>query len=53
MKATDFEYRHQTLFHLLVVAVSFLTYSIDRDDIVWALVRARLQPAPGSAGSGK
>jgi protein-S-isoprenylcysteine O-methyltransferase Ste14 len=44
MKATDFEFRHQTLFHLLVVAVSLLTYSIDRDDIVWALVHGQSHP---------
>jgi protein-S-isoprenylcysteine O-methyltransferase Ste14 len=39
MRATDFEYRHQTLFHLLVVGLAFLTYAFQRDDIVWALVR--------------
>lgn len=41
MNATDFEYRHQTLVHLLIVAVSFLTYFLDRNDIVWALVRGQ------------
>jgi protein-S-isoprenylcysteine O-methyltransferase Ste14 len=41
VRATDFEYRHQTLIHLLIVAISFLTYLIDRDDIVWALVRGQ------------
>jgi hypothetical protein len=41
VRATDFEYRHQTLVHLLIVAISFLTYLIDRDDIVWALVRGQ------------
>jgi protein-S-isoprenylcysteine O-methyltransferase Ste14 len=44
MKATDFEYRHQTLMHLLIVAVSFLTYLTDRDDVVWALVREQSHP---------
>jgi protein-S-isoprenylcysteine O-methyltransferase Ste14 len=44
MKATDFEYRHQTLIHLLIVGVAFLTYLIDRDDIVWALVRGQSHP---------
>jgi hypothetical protein len=39
MKATDFEYRHRTLLHLTVVLFAFLTYFIDRNDIVWALVR--------------
>ncbi len=44
MRATDFEFRHQTLFHLLIVAVSFLTYLMDRDDVVWALVREQSHP---------
>jgi hypothetical protein len=35
MKATDFEYRHQTLVHQLIVAAAFLTYLIQRDDVVW------------------
>jgi hypothetical protein len=39
MKATDFEYRHQTLLHLLVVGLAVSTYFFTRDDIVWALVR--------------
>jgi hypothetical protein len=39
MKATDFEYRHQTLLHLLVVGLAFLTYAFQRDDIVWVLVK--------------
>lgn len=39
MKATDFEYRHPTLLHLLVVGLAFLTYTFQPDDIVWALVR--------------
>ena len=39
MKATDFEYRHQTLVHQLIVGAAFLTYLIDRDDIVWRLVK--------------
>ncbi len=38
-KATEFEYRHQTLIHLLIVAISFLAYLIDRNDIVWAFVQ--------------
>jgi len=44
MKATDFEYRHQTPVHLLIVAASFLTYFLDRSDIVWALVRGQAHP---------
>ena len=39
MKATRFEYRHQTLVHLMLVGVSLLAYLRDRVDIVWALVR--------------
>ncbi len=39
MKATDFEVRHQTLLHMLVVALTFSTYAIARDDIVWLIVR--------------
>jgi Na+-transporting NADH:ubiquinone oxidoreductase subunit NqrB len=41
MRATDFEYRHQTLLHLLIVTASFLTYFVDRNDIVWALVQGQ------------
>jgi hypothetical protein len=39
MRATDFEYRHQTLLHLLTVGLAFLTYVVAPDDIVWALVK--------------
>ncbi|MGD0301197.1 MAG: hypothetical protein ABSE86_29315 [Bryobacteraceae bacterium] len=39
MKATSFEYRHQTLLHLLLVWLASLSYLRDRVDIVWALVR--------------
>jgi hypothetical protein len=39
MKATRFEYRHQTLVHLMLVGVSLLAYLRDRVDIVWSLVR--------------
>jgi hypothetical protein len=41
MKATDFEYRHQTLLHFAVIAIAFLTYLVDRVDIVWALVQGQ------------
>lgn len=44
MRATDFEYRRQALVHLLIVATSFLTYFLDRNDIVWALVRGQSHP---------
>jgi hypothetical protein len=39
MKATNFEYRHQTLLHLLIVGLGVSTYFLNPDDIVWALVR--------------
>jgi hypothetical protein len=39
MRATDFEYRHQTLLHLVVVGLAFLTYAFQPDDIVWAFVK--------------
>jgi hypothetical protein len=40
MRATNFEYRHQTLVHQLIVGAGFLTYLIDPDDIVWRFVRS-------------
>jgi hypothetical protein len=39
MKATDFDYRHQTLVHQFIVAAAFLTYFVDREDIVWRFVK--------------
>jgi hypothetical protein len=44
MKATDFEYRHQALIHQFLVAAAFLTYLIDRDDVVWRLVKDSTAP---------
>jgi hypothetical protein len=44
MKASDFESRHQTLVHQFVVAAGFLTYLLDRDDIVWRLVKSSTAP---------
>lgn len=44
MKATDFEYRHQTLLHQLLILVGVLTYLIDPDDIVWRFVRDTSAP---------
>jgi hypothetical protein len=32
IKATDFEYRHQTLLHLLVVGLAIGTYFVSRDE---------------------
>jgi hypothetical protein len=39
MMATNLEYCHQTLVHQFIVGAAFLTYLIDRDDIVWRFVR--------------
>ncbi len=44
MKANNFEYDHQKLVHLLIVAIAFLTYLVDRDDIVWRFVRDSTAP---------
>jgi hypothetical protein len=44
MKATDFEYRHQTLIHQFIVAAAFLAYFVDREDIVWRFVKASSAP---------
>jgi hypothetical protein len=39
VQATEFEYRHQTLLHQLIIAAAFCTYFLDRDDIVWRFVK--------------
>jgi len=44
MKSSDFEYRHQTLIHQLIVAAALLTYLFDRDDIVWRFVKDTTTP---------
>jgi hypothetical protein len=44
MKATPFEYRHQTLIHQIIVGAGILTYLIDPDDIVWRFVRDTSAP---------
>lgn len=46
MEATDFEHRHQTLVHQLLVAAAVLTYLLDREDVVWRFVKD--SPAPHS-----
>jgi hypothetical protein len=45
MKATGFEYRHQTLLHLLLVGLAVATYLRNPDDIVWAAVRGHSDSA--------
>ena len=49
MKANNFEYGHQKLVHLLIVAIAFLTYLVDRDDIVWRFVKDSTSPRTWSA----
>jgi hypothetical protein len=44
MKATAFEYRRQTLVHQFIVAAAFLTYFVDREDIVWRFVKDSAAP---------
>lgn len=44
MRATDFEYRHPTLVHQLIVGAAFLTYLFQADDIVWWLVKEHPSP---------
>jgi hypothetical protein len=44
MQASNFEYRHQTLLHQLVIAAALLTYLFDRDDIVWRFVKNSTAP---------
>lgn len=39
LKATDYEYNHPILVRLLIVGAAFLTYLIDRDDMVWRFVK--------------
>jgi len=39
MRATDFEYRHQLLLHELIIGTAVLTYLVDKDDIVWRLIK--------------
>jgi hypothetical protein len=44
MKAIDFDYRHQTLVHQFIVAAAFLTYFVDREDVVWRFVKDSSAP---------
>ena len=39
VRATKFEERHAMLLHQFVVAVAFLTYLWDRDDVVWRFIK--------------
>jgi hypothetical protein len=44
MKATDFEYHRQTSVHQFIVATAFLTYLVDREDVVWRFVKDTAAP---------
>lgn len=44
MQATDFEYHHQTFVHQLIVGAAFLTYLLERDDVVWRFVKDTAAP---------
>lgn len=39
MRATEFEAQHATLLHQLVVGAAFLTYLLERDDVVWRFIK--------------
>ena len=39
MKATRFESRHRVLLHRLIITAAFLTYFVDRDDVVWHFIK--------------
>jgi hypothetical protein len=39
MRASDLEYRHQTLLHLLLVGFALAAYWIEPNDVVWSAVR--------------
>jgi hypothetical protein len=38
-RATDFEFHHRNLLHLLLTGLGVSTYFLSPDDIVWAIVR--------------
>jgi hypothetical protein len=44
MKATDFEFHHQTLVHQFIVGAAFLTYMLQNEDIVWRFVKNSTAP---------
>jgi hypothetical protein len=39
LRASEFEIRHPTLLHLLIVGAGWATYLADREDVVWRLIR--------------
>src|SRR5215468_208920 len=44
LKATEFECRHQKLVHQSILAIAFLIYLVDREDVVWRLVKNTAMP---------
>ena len=44
MLATEFEYRHRKRIHQIIVMAAFLTYLIDRENIVWRFVKDSATP---------
>lgn len=40
MRATNFEYRHQTLLSQLIIAAGLATYLFDPEDVVWRFIKA-------------
>jgi len=44
MRATQFECRYPTLVHQIIVCLAFLTYLIDREDVVWRFVKDSATP---------
>ncbi len=41
MRASDLGYRRQTLIHRIIIGTAFLTYSFDRNDIIWRFTHDR------------
>lgn len=39
MRATEFEYRHQTLLSQLLIAAGLATYFFDPEDVVWRFIK--------------
>jgi len=39
VRATEFEERHPMLLHQVIIAAAFLTYFVDRDDVIWRFIK--------------
>lgn len=44
MRVTEFETRHAVTIHQVIVAAAFGTYLLERDDVVWRLVKNSTAP---------